>query len=89
MWIYALVSGELILYVGQTKSIERRMREHKNKKTGTGSTDIPAYIDWDLRILEKVLQDEKVVRERYWYDVLKPLYNKIRPGESPCKKKMK
>lgn len=83
-YIYGLFDGDLCLYVGQTKNLQRRMKEHKNKKNGTGSGDIPEYNDVNMRILEKVLPEEKIsVKEAQWYDILKPFYNKIRPGEAP------
>ena len=79
MHIYALISGQLVLYIGKTNNVERRKREHRNKKTGTGSDEIPKYIDWDMIILETCDDASKKYKEQYWYDTLKPLYNIIRP----------
>lgn len=81
-FIYALVCGDLILYVGQTKHPKQRSNDHKKKNSGVGSGDIPVHIDWEMRILEECQHSDRLYRERYWYDLLKPLYNKRVPGKT-------
>ena len=80
-YIYALVSGELILYVGQTTRLKTREKMHRSiRYNNCGSKYIPDYIDWKLIKLEEVADDIVNIRERYYYDTLKPLYNRNRPN---------
>ena len=84
MYIYALVSGQLILYVGKSKYLKLREEYHRSKKyNDCGSRDIPDYIDWEIIKLEKVIEDISNIRERYYYDTLKPLYNINKPSNKP------
>ena len=79
--IYALVSGKLVLYVGKTiQSLKQRECEHANKNNTTSSRHIPDYVDWTIKLLEEVTDDQSVLKEQYYYDTLKPLYNTYRPG---------
>ena len=80
--IYALVSGQLILYVGKTKNIKKREIEHRSNGNDCTSKDIPEYIDWEIKLLEEVPDDQGVTKEQHYYDTLKPLYNKCRPGQT-------
>jgi predicted GIY-YIG superfamily endonuclease len=80
--IYALVSGQLVLYVGKTNDVNRREGEHRSKNEKTHSKYIPDYIDWTLRVLQTVPKDKEIVKEQYYYDTLKPLYNNRRPGQT-------
>jgi len=82
--IYALVSGQLVLYVGQTKqSLQKRECEHKRSKNNNAcSKYIPDYIDWQIKQLEECVDTIAIERERYWYETLKPFYNKQCPGRS-------
>lgn len=80
--IYALVSGQLILYVGKTGDMKRRLKEHRSKSNTSCSKNIPEYIDWTIRFLETVTPEESIEKEKYYYDTLKPLYNRQRPGQS-------
>ena len=83
MYIYALVSGELILYVGQTTHLTLREEMHRSiRYNNCGSREIPDYIDWEMIKLEKVSDDIVNIRERYYYDTLKPLYNKNKPNNN-------
>ena len=84
MYIYALVSGELILYVGKSKYLKLREKFHRSKRyNDCGSREIPDYIDWKMIKLEKVTEDIANIRERYYYDTLNPLYNKNKPSDKP------
>ena len=81
--IYALVSGQLILYVGKTtRLLTKREYGHRCKNNDTGSKYIPEYIDWTIKLLEEVPDDQGIIKEQYYYDTLKPLYNRCRPGQS-------
>jgi len=82
--IYALVSGQLILYVGKTGNMKKREYTHRCKSNDCHSKYIPEYIDWTIRLLETVPDDQAITKEQYYYDTLKPLYNNKRPGQ-PCK----
>ena len=82
VYIYALVSGQLILYIGKTKNIKKRENEHRSKGNDCTSKNIPEYIDWEIKLLEEVPEDQGITKEQYYYDTLKPLYNKCRPGQS-------
>ena len=75
--IYALVSGQLILYVGKTiQPLNDRKIKHKYKKTNTsGSKHIPDYIDWTITLLEEVPDEQGAIKEQYYIDTLKPFYN--------------
>ena len=81
--IYALMSGQLVLYVGQTRChLNKRRREHECKTNTSSSRDIPDYVDWDIQLLEECPPSSRKIRERYWYETLKPLYNNAHPGLS-------
>ena len=81
--IYALVSGQLVLYVGKTvRTLKEREQKHRNNGNNTNSKYIPKYIDWTMKLLETVSEDQAVMKEQYYYDTLKPLYNRCRPGQS-------
>jgi len=80
--IYALISGQLILYVGQTKNPERREQYHHRNSNKCASRYIPKWCDWKLVILEEVPDDNALIKEQYYYDTLNPLYNRKRPGQT-------
>ena len=81
--IYALKCEELVLYVGQTVDLYNRFNMHKNRHTECGSSDIPADIDYYMDLLEIVdTKEEATQREQFFYDTLKPFYNKCRPGQT-------
>lgn len=81
-YIYGLFDGDLCLYVGQTKNLKQRKGSHKRRKDIIGTSEIPIYIDWDMRVLECCAKGEHMFRETYYYDTLKPIYNKKRPGKT-------
>lgn len=79
--IYALVSGDSILYIGKTNNLKRRERFHRSKYlNSTGSKNIPGDLIWTMKLLETVSDDMGYIRERYYYDTLKPIYNIYKPG---------
>ena len=80
--IYALMSGQLVLYVGKTKKLTKREREHRCKKGNSCSKYIPDYTDWTMKVLEETTDALGTSREQYFYDTLKPLYNHCRPGQT-------
>jgi predicted GIY-YIG superfamily endonuclease len=79
--IYALVSGQLILYVGKTGDMKEREYGHRSGGC-CHSKYIPKYIDWTMKLLETVPNDQAITKEQYYYDTLKPLYNNKRPGQT-------
>jgi predicted GIY-YIG superfamily endonuclease len=82
--IYALKSGQLVLYVGKTGNVKIRKSAHKTHKSKScGSSDIPKDLEWTLEILEECSDASATCREQYYYDVLNPLFNRCRPGYTP------
>jgi len=79
--IYAIVSEQLVLYVGKTvQSLTSREYRHRNKsRNSTGSRDIPDWIDWEIKLLEECADELCREREQHYYDTLKPLYNIVKP----------
>ena len=85
--IYALISGELILYVGKTTNLKRRERFHRSRYlNSTGSKNIPEDTEWTMKLLETVSDEIGYLRERYYFDTLMPLYNINKPGNSVMRK---
>jgi hypothetical protein len=81
--IYALVSGQLVLYVGQTRNtLRKREREHRSKGNTSCSKYIPDDIDWEIKLLEECEDVIATTREQHYYDTLKPFYNRCRPGQT-------
>ena len=78
--IYALVSGQLVLYVGRTNNMKQRENYHRGAYNKCHSKYIPSYIDWNIKLLEEVQDNIGKIKEQYYYDTLKPLYNKCRPN---------
>ena len=81
IYIYALVSDELVLYVGKTKRLKRREWEHRNGDSQC-SQYVQEYPDWVLKVLEETTAALGTEREQYFYDTLDPLYNQCRPGQT-------
>lgn len=80
-FIYGLFSDQLCLYIGRTNNIRRREGDHKRRRGNhCGSCKIPKYIEWKLVVLETCDIKNRVLRERYYYDMYMPLYNQRRPG---------
>ena len=82
--IYALVSGEEVLYVGQTiQTLKRRASEHRSAGNQTGSRNIPPDVQWEIKLLEEC-EENATVRERHYVETFNPPYNKIIPGRTPA-----
>ena len=82
-YIYALKCEELVLYVGQTVNMRRRFYAHKEREKTCGSREIPKDMDFYMDILEIVdTIEEAKQREQFFFDTLKPFYNKQRPGQT-------
>ena len=72
--------GQLVLYVGQTiQTLRKREYKHRCKGNKTCSKYIPKDIDWEIKLLEECENDIATMREQYYYDTLKPFYNRCRP----------
>lgn len=82
VFIYKLECEGLVLYVGRTKNINDRYRKHCTRKDTCGSSEIPHDMIWKMVILEECEDVVGTSREQYYYDTLKPLYNKCRPGQT-------
>ena len=82
MRIYALMSGQLVLYVGKTtQSLSQRAAGHRCHKT-CSSSRIPKECEWKIVLLREVPDTEGGVWERHYYDTLHPLYNERVPNQS-------
>ena len=78
--IYALMSGEEVLYVGRTiQTLEKRASEHRSAGNQAGSRNIPPDVEWEIKLLEECAENA-AARERHYIETLKPLYNTIIPG---------
>ena len=77
MHIYALMSGQLVLYVGKAVDPRNREYQHRSKHNTTASRHIPSYTEWNMKLLEECPIDVSRLREQYWMDELKPLYNEL------------
>ena len=75
--IYALMYGQLVLYVGRTlQTLQERNRAHTAANNYTHSRYIPEHCrPWEIKLLEDCDDGFAVVREQYYYDTLTPLYN--------------
>lgn len=81
--IYALKAGDLVLYVGRTiQTLSIRASHHHSPTNDCTSRYIPDWIEWEIVLLEECADDLGVTREQFYYDTLKPLYNKCRPGQT-------
>ena len=77
--IYALMSGQLALYVGSTiRSLTAREINHRSVSNTTASRHIPKDLDWEMILLDSIENytlNEIAEKEQDWLDKLKPLYN--------------
>jgi hypothetical protein len=80
--IYALVSGEEVLYVGRTtRTLVEREWNHRAVGNSAGSKNIPIGINWEIKLLEEC-EENATARERHYIEILKPPYNKLIPGRT-------
>ena len=73
-------------YVGQSKNIKQRWKEHILKERNTMIHNaIKKYGEenFDFKILERCPKEKLTERERFYYNKLKPEYNAIYPEENP------
>ena len=80
--IYSLQTDGLIWYVGSTTNPSERERHHRAGKQSCSSTQIPIEFEWEFKILETCELPVRFIRERYYYELLKPLYNFQVPGRT-------
>ena len=77
------MSGITCLYIGKTKmTLHRRSQFHTYNNNKTHSKYIPKNIEWSIELIEECDNNIASLREQYYYDLLKPLYNKCRPGNT-------
>tara|TARA_R110000868_G_C10739286_1_gene752250 strand:+ start:219 stop:572 length:354 start_codon:yes stop_codon:yes gene_type:complete len=79
--IYLLYNEAGYGYIGQTKNIKRRLREHKKKTEHSHSKMLG---EWECEVLEECENDCLLDYEKYWYDFYNELFpymlvNKIIP----------
>jgi len=78
--VYALMSEQLVLYVGSTiMTLKKREWSHRCKSNKAGSRDIPVDCIWEMKLLEECAVELRLERELYYYHLLKPLYNHNSP----------
>ena len=81
--VYALVEGQLVLYVGKTgMDLKRREMYHRAKCNTSHSRYIPEHCEWEMVEIGEYPDEEGVLWEQFWYDTLDPLYNSQRPGQT-------
>jgi len=74
--VYALMEGQLVLYIGSTTQILKdRANQHRTKNNESASRYIPEHSKWVITILEDCTIERRLEREQYWIDILNPLYN--------------
>ena len=84
------MSGQLVLYVGQTRNtLKERESQHRSKSNNACSKYIPDDTDWEIKLLEECEDELATMREQYYYDTLKPFYNNNRPGQTKKEYKRK
>lgn len=75
------MSGQLVLYVGQTrKTLARRASNHRAPTNTCGSKNIPRYIEWNIKLLEECEETHASDWERFYIEMYMPPYNQIIPG---------
>jgi predicted GIY-YIG superfamily endonuclease len=83
MKIYALMTGDLVLYIGSTtQSLAARAATHRCGHNTCTSKYIPKDCEWEIVLLDTVPDNERAQWERHYYDTLNPLYNERVPGRS-------
>ena len=81
--IYALMEGDLVLYVGKTTmSLKQRAASHRCPNNTASSRHIPKDSEWEIVLVDEVPDEEETEWERYYYETLDPLYNAYMPGRT-------
>ena len=81
--IYSLETDGLVWYIGSTTDVIKRKNNHKTRKDKYISSDlIPQEYEFQFKILEECGSEIRYERERYYYELLKPLNNINIPGRS-------
>jgi hypothetical protein len=79
--IYALMSGEEVLYVGKTvQTLRERARGHRKPDNKCCSKNIPQHVQWEIQLIEECEDEDAAVRERHYIETLIPPYNTQIPG---------
>ena len=74
--IYAIMSDQLVLYIGKTTmTLRKRSFQHRAPNNKAGTRHIPKDQPWTMTELEVCDQSNIRARESYWINKLKPLYN--------------
>jgi hypothetical protein len=81
-YIYCLETDGFIWYVGVTEYPNKRRLYHLGRyNTTSGAGLIPQEYEINFKILESnVPHHLRGQRERFWYDLLKPILNHTLPG---------
>lgn len=76
-------------YIGASNDVGSRISQHFGPIVQKKYPDNPLYADirkygrksFRIELLEKCTEEEKLAREQYWYDKVRPEYNFVRPQE--------
>lgn len=76
-------------YVGASNNVSGRMSQHMRKKVAEKYEHLEFYKDvlkygyqgFEFKLLEECTKEDKLNKEKYWYDKLKPEYNTVRPND--------
>ena len=80
--VYCLETAGFIWYVGVTRRPKERERHHRERQDkGMGADLIPEGYDWSFKVLETCDDNQRSIRERYWYNRLNPILNKQVPND--------
>lgn len=77
-------------YVGSSNNVSSRIGQHFRKKVCLKYEHLPLYSDilkfgvnnFNFELLEETTKDNKISREKYYYDVIQPEYNSFSPVEN-------
>jgi len=79
--VYGIFENSIVLYVGETKALKRRIMQHKtcinnpeiNKRHKQLYYNLQQHSNLEFKILEETPNHKE--REQYWITKLKPKYN--------------
>jgi hypothetical protein len=85
--VYKITSGDLVLYIGQSKGLLSRISRHKSliknpnckgiKQKKLYDTINTQYPNYTISIIEECSVDKLIERENYWINELKPILNTL------------